>query len=63
MGPRCQPLSTCIPCTTPDLLLEHPDVTVAIYKRIQIKPLKHAFETFTKTLEKHLKIIAYVCNI
>jgi len=31
--PRCHPLPTRIPCTTPDLLLKHPDATVATYKK------------------------------
>jgi hypothetical protein len=52
------PLSTRIPCATPDLLLKHPDVTVAIYKRRQIKHLKQALETLVKTPEKYLKTIA-----
>jgi hypothetical protein len=52
------PLPTRITCATPDLLLKHPDVTVAIYKRRQMKHLKHALETLVKTPEKYLKTIA-----
>jgi len=36
---------------TPDLLLKHPNTTVATYVRRQLKHLKHTSET----LEKHLK--------
>jgi hypothetical protein len=35
------------------LLLKHPDVTVATYKRRQMKHLKQASETLAKTSEKH----------
>jgi hypothetical protein len=63
-GPsRPHPLSTRISCATPDLLLKHPNATVATYKRRQMKQLKHASETFTKTTEKHLKTIANKRNI
>jgi hypothetical protein len=51
---HCQPLLTCIPCATLDLLLKHTDAT---YKRRQIKHLKQVYETFMETHEKHLKII------
>jgi hypothetical protein len=46
-----------------DLLLKHPDTTVATYKRRQMKHLKQTFKTFTKTPKKHLKTIANICNI
>jgi hypothetical protein len=38
---------------TIDLLLKHPDATVATYKRRQIKHLKQTFETLMKTPKKH----------
>jgi hypothetical protein len=41
----------------PDLLLKHPDATVAICKRRQMKHLKQAFETLVKTPETYLKTI------
>jgi hypothetical protein len=47
----------------PDLLLKHPYVIVAIYKRRQMKQLKQASEILTKTFEKHSKTIANICNI
>jgi hypothetical protein len=50
-------LSTRILCAIPDLLLKHPNVTVVTYERRQMKHLKQASETLTKTPEKHLKII------
>ena len=43
------PLPTHIPCATPDLLLKHTDAIFATYKRRQMKHLKHASETLTKT--------------
>jgi hypothetical protein len=52
-----------ISCGTPDLLLKHPDTTVATYKRRQIKHLKQAYETLAKTAKKHLTTIANICNI
>jgi hypothetical protein len=51
-------LSTRIPCAIPNLLLKYPDTTLAIYKRRQMKHLKHAPETLEKqlkTLENHCK--------
>jgi hypothetical protein len=51
-------LFTRIPCATPDLLLKHPDATVATYKRRQMTyfmRLKHS--------QKHLKTIANRYNI
>jgi aromatic ring-opening dioxygenase LigB subunit len=53
----------CIPCVIPDLLLKHPDITVATYKRIQVKHVKQVSKTLTKTIEKHLKTIANICII
>jgi hypothetical protein len=44
-----RPLSTRIPCATPDLLSKHPDTTIATYKRKQMKHLKQASETLAKT--------------
>jgi hypothetical protein len=41
-----------MPYATTDLLLKHPYATVATYKRRQMKHLKHASETLTKTPEK-----------
>jgi hypothetical protein len=38
-----------IPYVTPDLLLKHPDATLATYKKRQIKHFKHT------ALEKHMK--------
>jgi hypothetical protein len=61
--PRRQPLPTRITYATPNLLLKHPDATVATYKRRQMKHLKRAFETLAQTPEKHLKTIANICNI
>jgi hypothetical protein len=55
-------LPTCIPCATPDLLLKYPAATVTTYKRKHMKHMKQAFETLTKTPEKHLKTIANICN-
>jgi hypothetical protein len=43
--------------------LKHPDITVAIYERRQIKYLKQASETHAKTPKKHLKTIANICSI
>jgi hypothetical protein len=40
-----------IPCAAPDLLLKHPDATVATYKRRLMKHLKQAYETLAKTSE------------
>jgi hypothetical protein len=54
---------TRIPCATSDLLLIHLDVTIATYKRRQVKHLKQASKILVKTLEKHLKTIANICNI
>jgi hypothetical protein len=48
---------------TPDLLLKYLDATLAIYKRRQIKYLKHMSKTLEKTPEKHLKTIANIYNI
>jgi hypothetical protein len=48
---------------TPDLLLKHPNTTVTIYIRRQLKHLKHASETLEKTPETHLKTIATIHNI
>jgi hypothetical protein len=44
---------------TPDLLLKHPDATLATYVWGQMKYLKHASETLTKTLENHVKHIQH----
>jgi hypothetical protein len=49
-----QPLSTRIPCATPDLLLKHPDATVATYKRKHPRHMKHVFATLAKK-SKHLQ--------
>jgi hypothetical protein len=62
MGPRRRPLFTRIPYATPNLFLKH-HVTVATYKRRQMKHLKQTPETLAKTLEKHLRTIANICNI
>jgi hypothetical protein len=43
--------------------LKHPNATVITYKRRQIKHLKQTSGTLAKTPEKHLKIIANICNI
>jgi hypothetical protein len=43
---------------TPDLLLKHPNITVATYVCGQLKHLKHASETLEKTPKKQLKTIA-----
>jgi hypothetical protein len=59
----CQPLPTCIPYGTLDLLLKHLNATVATYKGRQMKHSKQAYETLTKMLEKNLKTIANICNI
>jgi hypothetical protein len=40
-----------IPCATSDLLLKHPDTTLATYKKRQMKHLKHASETLAKQLK------------
>jgi hypothetical protein len=61
--PRHWPLPTPIPCATWDLLLKHLDVTVATYKRRQMKYLKQPFKTLAKTFKKHLKTIAKICNV
>jgi hypothetical protein len=52
-----------IPCATSYLLLKHPDATLAIYRRRQIKHLKHAPETLAKISEKHMKTIANIRSI
>jgi hypothetical protein len=47
--------------TTPNLLLKHPNTTVATYVRRQMKHLKHASEfekKNLKTLEKPLETYA-----
>jgi hypothetical protein len=36
---------------TPDLLLKHPDVTIARYVQRQMKHLKHASKTLAKKSE------------
>jgi hypothetical protein len=36
---------------TPDLLLQHPDATLATFVRRQMKHLKHASETLTKHIK------------
>jgi hypothetical protein len=41
----------CILCITPNPVLKHLDLTVAIYKRRQMKYLKHASKTLAKTPE------------
>jgi hypothetical protein len=49
-------------CATPNLLLKHPDATLA--KRLKINEhLKHASETLAKTHEKHLKTITNIRHI
>jgi hypothetical protein len=40
---------------TPDLLLKHPDATLATYILRQMKHMKHASETLAKTAEKTLE--------
>jgi hypothetical protein len=45
---------------TSDLLLKHPDTILATYVCRQMKYLKHASETLTKTPEKHFKIIVKI---
>jgi hypothetical protein len=40
-----------LPHVTSDLFLKHPDVTIATYKRRQIKHLKHASKTLAKISE------------
>ena len=49
----------------PDLLLKHPDTTLATYKRRQMKYLRHVFETLAtyvyKKTDERLGIDA--CNI
>jgi len=50
--PHLEPLSTRIPCATPDLFLKHSDATVATYKRRHMKHLKYASEN---TYKKYLK--------
>jgi hypothetical protein len=37
--------------------LKHSYIAVAIYKRTQMKHLKHMSETIVKTSERHLKTI------
>jgi hypothetical protein len=39
------------PCTTPDLLLKHPNAILVTYKRRQMKYLKHVSETLVKIPE------------
>jgi hypothetical protein len=49
-------------CNT-DLLLKHPDATLATYVRRQIKHLNHASKTLAKMHEKYLKTITNIHNI
>ena len=49
---------------TPDLLLKHPDATLATYKIRQIKHLQKALETHSKhTQHPNKTLTTYVCNI
>jgi hypothetical protein len=48
-------------CATPDLLLQHPDETLATYVRKQLKYLQHMSETLAKHLENTCKTLQ--CNI
>jgi hypothetical protein len=50
--------SCCNMHNTPDLLLEHPNKTIATYIRKQLNHSKHAPETHVKTLEKQLQTYA-----
>ena len=43
----------------PDLLLKHPNATLVIYKRRQMKHLRHAFEILATYVYNHCNI----CNI
>jgi hypothetical protein len=49
--------------TTLDLLLKHPNTTVATYVRRQLKYFKHASETLEKTPEKQLGPLQPYANI
>jgi hypothetical protein len=61
--PRRQPLFTRIACGTPDLPFETFRYNSYEIQEREMKHLKPAFETLAKTPEKHLKIIANICNI
>jgi hypothetical protein len=50
-------------CTTSDLLLKHPNETLATYVRRQMKYLKHASETLAKHLKTDEKSLQNICNI
>jgi ERCC4-type nuclease len=43
--------------------MKHPNATVATYKSRRMKHLKHVSETLAKTIRKHFKTIANICNI
>ena len=53
------PLPTCISCATPDLLLKHPDATLATYK----KDRWNTWNMCLKHVKKHMKNIANIRNI
>jgi hypothetical protein len=42
--------------STPDLVLKHLDATITTYLKT-MKYLKYAYETITKILEKHFKLL------